>query len=132
VAKAGTAVGAIEDYFQRVLRVLTLLVDMHMDIAIQEANYERRRLIGGFILLGIGIGLFAMGMTLLQVLGVLAAHRLGLNWMLSTTLVAGVDFIVGGVFAAAARLRLQGPLMVQTQQRLVRSASMLRRGSTSD
>jgi uncharacterized membrane protein YqjE len=116
----------IDDYFRRLLRLVTVLVDMHMDIAIQEANYEKRRLIGGFVMLGIGIGLFTLGGILLQVLGVFILHWAGLNWIASLLIVAAVDFLIGGIFAAAASRRLKGPVMVQTQARLARSAAMLR------
>jgi uncharacterized membrane protein YqjE len=115
----------MDDYFRRLLRLVTVLVDMHMDIAIQEANYEKRRLIGGFVMLGIGIGLFTLGGILLQVLGVFVLHWAGLNWMASLLVVAAVDFLIGGIFAAAASRRLKGPVMVQTQARLARSAAML-------
>jgi uncharacterized membrane protein YqjE len=121
----------MDDYFRRLLRLVSVLVDMHLDIAIQEANYEKRRLIGGFVMLGIGIGLFTLGGILLQVLGVFVLHWLGLNWMASLLVVAAIDFMVGGIFAAAANRRLQGPLMVQTQARLARSVAMLRQSSSS-
>ena len=126
MAKSTSGVNTLDDYFRRVLRIVTVLVDTHLDMAIQEANYEKRRLIGGFVMLGIGIGLFSMGSILLQVLGVLFVHWLGLNWMLSTIVVAVIDFVIGGIFAAAASRRLQGPVMVQTQARLARSAAILR------
>lgn len=126
MANSGSVVDLMDDYFKRLLQVVTVLVDMHMDIAIQEANYEKRRLIGGFVMLGIGIGLFTLGGILLQVLGVFVLHWLGLNWMASLLVVAAVDFLIGGIFAAAASRRLKGPLMVQTQARLARSAAMLR------
>lgn len=121
-----TVVELVDDYFRRLLRVVSVLVDMHLDIAIQEANYEKKRLIGGLVMLGIGIGLFTLGGILLQVLGVFVLHWLGLNWMVSILVVAAVDFAIGGIFAAAANRRLKGPMMVQTQARLARSAAMLR------
>lgn len=126
MANSTSIVNTLDDYFRRVLRIVTVLVDTHLDMAIQEANYEKRRLIGGFVMLGIGIGLFSMGGILLQVLGVLFVHWLGLNWMLSTIVVAAIDFVIGGIFAAAASRRLQGPVMVQTQARIARSAAILR------
>ena len=126
MANSTSIVNTLDDYFRRVLRIVTVLVDTHLDMAIQEANYEKRRLIGRFVMLGIGIGLFSMGGILLQVLGVLFVHWLGLNWMLSTIVVAAIDFVIRGIFAAAASRRLQGPVMVQTQARIARSAAILR------
>ncbi len=126
MANANSSLNALEDYAKRLVRVVTLLVDMHMDIAIQEANYEKRRLLGGLVMMTIGVGLFAMGMTLLQVLGILIFHVLGLSWIWATTWVALIDFAIGGIFAAAARARLRGPLMAQTQSRVARSTAILR------
>jgi uncharacterized membrane protein YqjE len=131
VANSASVVELMDDYFRRLLRLVSVLVDMHMDIAIQEANYEKRRLIGGFVMLGIGIGLFTLGGILLQVLGVFVLHWAGLNWMASLLIIAAVDFLIGGIFAAAASRRLKGPLMVQTQARLARSAAMLRQSGNS-
>lgn len=126
MANSTSAVNLLDDYFRRLLRVVSVLVDMHLDIAIQEANYEKRRLMGGFVMLGIGIGLFTLGGILLQVLGVFVLHWLGLNWMTSILIMAVIDFVIGGIFAAAANRQLKGPMMVQTQARLARSAAMLR------
>ncbi len=126
MANSSSTIGVLEDYARRLIRVAMLLVDMHMDIAIQEANYEKQRLISGFVMLAIGVGLLAMGLTLLQVVGILVAHLLGLSWLWATTVVALVNFGVGSILAAAANSRLQGPLMVQTQKRLARSAAILK------
>lgn len=131
MARVNSSFSALEDYAKRLVRMATLLVDMHMDIAIQEANYEKRRLLGGLVMMSIGIGLFAMGMTLLQVLSVLILHVLGLSWIWATVWVAIVDFAIGGIFAAAARARLRGPLMSQTKSRLARSTAVLRNRAPS-
>lgn len=120
---------SLENYSRRIIRVATVLVDLHMDIAIQEADYERRRLIGGMVMLSIGLGLFAMAAVLMEVLAILVAHVLGLSWIWATTMVATFNVLVGAVFAAAARARLQGPVMAKTQARLARSAAMLRTGA---
>ena len=82
-------------------------------------------------MLDIGIGLFTLGGILLQVLGVFMLNWLGLNWMISILVVAAIDFAIGGVFAAAANRQLKGPVMVQTQARLARSAAMLRQPRSS-
>jgi uncharacterized membrane protein YqjE len=129
VASPNSLLSSLEDYGQRLIRLATVLVDMHLDVAIQEANYEKRRLIGGFIMLGIAIGLLTMAIALLQVLGILIAHLLGLSWIWATSTVISCDIIIGGIFAAAARMRLSGPLMARTQARLARSVSMLRTGT---
>lgn len=105
---------------------MTVLVDTHLDVAVQEANYESRRLISGFILLGIGIGLVTTAVVLGIVASVVFAQSLGLSWLQAIGAVAGVDLLLGLILLTLARLRLSGPLMVQTQARLSRSIALLK------
>lgn len=116
----------LSSYTRRFLNILATLVDMHLDIAVQEANYEKRRLIGGFIMLSIGIGLITMGVILLQLLGILFVHWLGIGWTGSIAVITGTNFILGVAFLMAASSRLRGPVMSQTQARLARSMALLR------
>jgi uncharacterized membrane protein YqjE len=126
VANSNPALDQIEDYFRRLLRLVTVLVDTHLDIAVQEASYESRRLIGGFVMLGLGILMLVTAVVLAQVAAVVFAQGLGLSWLQAIGAVAGVNLGLGFVFIAAARLRLRGPLMTQTQARLARSMALLR------
>ncbi|NJL49619.1 MAG: phage holin family protein [Leptolyngbyaceae cyanobacterium SM2_5_2] len=126
MANSNSFSDALSSYMRRFLNILTMLVDMHLDIAIQEANYEKRRLIGGFIMLGIGIGLITMGVLLLQVLGILFVHWLGLGWAGATIIITGTNFLFGVAFLILASSRLRGPVMSQTQARLARSMALLR------
>ncbi|WP_017298400.1 phage holin family protein [Nodosilinea nodulosa] len=116
----------IEDYLRRVLRLGTVLIDTHLDMAVQEANYESRRLIGGVIMLGIGIGLLTTVGVLAQIMGVLFAYDQGLSWLEAVGAVAGVNLLLGIVLLVAGRLRLRGPVMTQTQARLARSMALLK------
>ncbi|HIK43501.1 MAG TPA: phage holin family protein [Leptolyngbyaceae cyanobacterium M65_K2018_010] len=126
MASSDSALDRLEDYLRRILRLISLLVDMHLDIALQEANYEKRRLIGGFVMLGLGVGLLTMVLVLAQVLALFFVHGLGLSWMVTLAIVGGVNLLLGIIFLMAARLRLRGPMMVQTQARLARSLALLR------
>ncbi len=116
----------LTSYTRRFLNILATLVDMHLDIAIQEANYEKRRLIGGFIMLGIGIGLITTGVILLQILGIVFVHWLGIGWTGSIAIITGINFLLGMAFLVLASMRMRGPMMSQTQARLARSMSLLR------
>lgn len=116
----------IEGYFRRLLGLMTVLVDTHLDVAVQEANYESRRLISGFVLLGIGIGLVTTAVVLGIVASVVFAQSLGLSWLQAIGAVAGVDLLLGLICLTLGRLRLSGPLMIQTQARLSRSLALLR------
>jgi uncharacterized membrane protein YqjE len=126
VASPDSALDQIEGYFRRLLRLMTVLVDTHLDVAVQEANYESRRLISGFILLGIGIGLVTTAVVLGIVASVVFAQSLGLSWLQAIGAVAGVDLLLGLILLILGRLRLRGPLMIQTQARLSRSLALLK------
>ncbi len=126
MASANSAWDQLEEYFQRLLRLVTVLVDTHLDIALQEANYESRRLISGLIMLGMGIGLLTTVAVLAQVAGIVFAQSLGLSWLQAIGAVAGINLGLGLILLASARLRLRGPLMTQTQARLARSMALLK------
>jgi uncharacterized membrane protein YqjE len=126
VASSNSAWDQIEDYFRRLLRLVTVLVDTHLDVAVQEASYESRRLMSGFVMLGVGVGLLTTAAVLGQVAAIVLAEALGLSWLQAVGAVAGVNLVLGLIFLAAARLRLRGPLMTQTQARLARSMALLK------
>ncbi|TVQ07070.1 MAG: phage holin family protein [Leptolyngbya sp. DLM2.Bin27] len=126
MASSTSAWDQLEDYLQRVLRLGTVLVDMHLDIAVQEANYESRRLISGVVMLAIGVGLLTTVAVLAQVAGIVFAQSLGLSLLQAIGAVAGVNLGLGLIFLGWGRQRLRGPLMTQTQARLSRSMALLR------
>jgi hypothetical protein len=116
----------IEDYLRRLLRLFSVLVDTHLDVAMQEANYESRRLIGGVVMVSIGIGLLVTVAVLAQVGAIVLAEELGLSWLQAIGAVAGGNLVLGLIFLTVGRLRLRGPLMTQTQARLARSVALLK------
>lgn len=116
----------IEGYFRRLLRLMTVLVDTHLDVAVKEANYESRRLISGFVMLGIGVALLTVVGVLAQVMGILWAYDLGLSWLEAVGAMAGINLVLGVLLLVVGRLRLRGPVMTQTQARLARSVALLK------
>lgn len=125
-SSSDSAFDQIEGYFRRLLRLMTVLVDTHLDVAVQEANYESRRLISGFIMLGIGVALLTVVGVLAQVMGILWAYDLGLSWLEAVGAMAGINFVLGIILLVVGRLRLRGPVMTQTQARLARSMALLK------
>ena len=118
---------SINLYFRRTLRLLTMLVDLHLDIAMQEATQEKKRLISSLAMLGVGIFLMTMAMILLHVVAVWLAHYLGLTWLAALLVVAGLDLLLGIIFMAAGLRKLRGPYMLETQARLARTTAALTR-----
>ena len=126
MASSDSAFDQVESYLRRLLRLATVLVDTHLDVAVQEANYESRRLISGFIMVGIGVGLLTTAIVLGIVASVVFAQSLGQSWLEAIAAVSGVDLLLGLIFVTLGRLRLRGPLMIQTQARLSRSVALLK------
>lgn len=115
----------INSYIQRFWRVASVLIDMHLDIATQEARQERNRILIGTILLLIGTALLTMATILLQVFAVWFAYDWGLSWPMAILAVAGADLLIGFLLMAIGARRLSGPYMIQTQARLSRTTALL-------
>lgn len=126
MARAESALDRLEAYLGRVLRLFSVLVDLHLDVAVQEATYERQRILGGIILLSLGVGLLSMALILLQGVAVLGLHRLGWDWLEAVATVAGANAGLGALLLVLGLTRLRGPVMTQTQARLARSVALLR------
>ncbi len=124
---ARDVLGLFQSYTDRLIRVATVLVDVHLDIAMQEAAWEKKRLTSGAILLAIGGGLLAVFGLLFQAIAILWLHSLTRSWIQAMLIVAGVDFLLGSVFLLAATRKLRGPYMAQTQARVARTAASLMR-----
>lgn len=122
---ANGLIDTFNDYIQRLWRVASVLIDMHLDIATQEARQERSRIIVGIILLLIGAALLSMTTILLQVLAVWFAYSQGLSWPMAILAVAGGDLLIGLLLMALGAWRLSGPYMIQTQARLARTTALL-------
>ncbi len=126
MASSESALDRLEAYLRRVLRLFSVLVDLHLDVAVQEATYERQRILGGVILLGLGVGLMAMALVLLEGVAILGLHRLGFDWLEAVAAVAAGNGGLGLLLLIGAKFRLSGPIMTQTQARLARSVALLR------
>lgn len=122
---ANSILDSVNSYSNRLIRVVTVLVDMHMDIALQEAAWEQKRLVSGLVMLSIGGGLMAMTGLLFHAIALWFLHSRVGSWIGAIAIVTAVDFFVGSVFLLAAARKLRGPYMVQTQARLARTAATL-------
>jgi hypothetical protein len=121
---------SINAYSNRLIRVVTLLVDMHMDIAMQEAAWETKRLVSGLVMVLIGGGLMASSGLLLHGIAIWFMQTLVQSWIGAIAIITGIDFVIGSIFFLAASRQLQGPYMVQTQARLARTAVILTQNDT--
>jgi hypothetical protein len=110
----------------RVAALMTSVMDLHVRIALQEADREKRRLIGGGVFLGAGLSLLllaaiALHLALLLWLG----QGLGLSWIVAALVVAGLDLLVGGLLLRLGGGMLKGPYLPETTAGLMRTTRAL-------
>lgn len=122
---ASDILGVFQSYTDRLIRVATVLVDIHLDIAMREAVWEKKRLTSGGILLAMGGGLMAVFGLLFHAIAILFLQTLTRSWIQAMLIVAGGDFLLGSLFLLAAIRKLRGPYMPQTQARVARTTATL-------
>jgi len=120
-----------QSYTDRLIRVATVLVDVHLDIAMREAAWEKKRLTSGAIMLAIGGGLMAVFGLLFHAIAILFLQSLTRSWIQAMLIVAGIDFVIGSLFLIAATRKLRGPYMPQTQARVARTTATLIQNQSS-
>ncbi|MXW40679.1 MAG: phage holin family protein [Synechococcus sp. SB0668_bin_15] len=111
---------------ERMALLLASLVDVHLRMALQEVGRDRRRLVGGMVLLGMGLGLLATSFLLASGALVVWLVR-GLGWGLVPALLAmGVlDLALAGIALRVAGVLLQGPYLVKTRAGLVKATRLI-------
>ena len=116
---------AINAYLRRMFRLVAILLDMHREIALREAEREQQRLTVGFSVLAVGMAFFITGLALLQVAAIFLLHSLGLSWLLAIAVVSTMDILLGFLLISVGTRRLRGPYMIETRTRIVRTSNTL-------
>lgn len=118
-------IGVLNVYSQRSLRLVARMVDMHLEIAQQEAVREQQRIISAVTFLAIGATLTMTGFILLQVFLVLWLYAQQQNWLTVATGLTAFDLLGGGLLVAIAVSRLRGPYMPNTVSQLTQTTAIL-------
>jgi uncharacterized membrane protein YqjE len=112
--------------FTRVTALMTSVMDLHVRIALQEADREKRRLIGGGVFLGMGIGLAAMASLAAQMALLLwAKQQFRLDWIQAALLLAAVNGLLATICLRLGGGMLKGPFLPQTTAGLMRTTRAL-------
>lgn len=112
--------------FTRVTALMGSVMDLHVRIALQEADREKRRLIGGGVFLGMGIGLAAMASVAAEMALLLwARQQFRLDWIQAALLVAVVNGLLATVCLRQGGSMLKGPFLPQTTAGLMRTTRAL-------
>ncbi|MEB3199819.1 MAG: phage holin family protein [Synechococcaceae cyanobacterium] len=110
----------------RVTALMGSVMDLHVRLALQEADREKRRLIGGGVFLGMGLTLLALSLLAAELVLLLWLHQgLGLDWLRATALLAAIDLVLAGVSLRIGGALLKGPYLPETTAGLLRTTRAL-------
>lgn len=110
----------------RVTALMSSVVDLHVKIALQEADREKRRLVVAGVLLGMGITFATFAGVAMQLALVLWLHQaFAWSWLLCALAVAAVDLALAGLFLRVGGGMLKGPFLPETLAGLSRTTRAL-------
>jgi uncharacterized membrane protein YqjE len=110
----------------RVTALMSSVMDLHVKIALQEADREKRRLVGAGVFLGMGITFATFAGVAAQLALVLWLHQtFAWSWLTCALAVAGVDLALAGLFLRIGGGMLKGPFLPETLSGLGRTTRAL-------
>jgi uncharacterized membrane protein YqjE len=112
--------------FGRVTALISSVMDLHVRIALQEADREKQRLVGGGVMLGMGLTLLALALVAAELVLLLWLHgAFGLAWMPAAAAVAAIDLVLAGICLRIGGQMLKGPYLPETTAGLMRTTRAL-------
>jgi uncharacterized membrane protein YqjE len=118
--------GAGRVAFNRVGALMTSVMDLHVRIALQEADREKRRLISGALLLSGGLVMMLLALIGAQLaLGLWLHQGLGWSWIHSALAMAGLNLVLAGVFLRVGGQLTKGPYLPQTTAGITKTTKAL-------
>jgi uncharacterized membrane protein YqjE len=110
----------------RLSGLLTSVVDLHVRMALQEADKDRRRLITGAVILAGGLGFLTMALVMSQIALIFWLREAWrLSWEVVLLILGAVYLILSGVFLRVGGSLLSKPLLPQTIAGLTRTTRAL-------
>jgi uncharacterized membrane protein YqjE len=106
--------------------LVTSVMDLHVRIALQEVDREKRRLISGALLLSGGLVLLALALMAAELALVLALHDgWGWSWLQAVLALAALDLVLAGVFLRIGGLLTRGPYLPETTAGITKTTKAL-------
>ena len=110
----------------RVLKALSVLFDVHLEIAQREAKNDLSRMLTGLVLLVMSGVLFGFAVAMLHLGAVIWVHHArALSWMHSVLAVAGADALLALICYAVGRGRMKRPILKETRGLVRKTVSAL-------
>ena len=110
----------------RVTGLVTSVMDLHVRIALKEADREKRRLIGGMVLLGGGLCLLLLALVageLALVLWLVTAK--GWGWLQAAGATAVLNLVLSGLMLRIGGQLTKGPYLPETMAGLTKTTRAL-------
>ena len=110
----------------RVTGLVSSVMDLHVRIALQEADREKRRLIGGAVLLVGGLVTLLLSLIAAE-LALLLWFRLDLGWpwIQASLVLAGINLLLTGLFLRVGGQMSRGPYLPETMAGLTKTTRAL-------
>ena len=106
----------------RVGALMASVMDLHVRIALQEVNREKRRLISGALLVSGGLALMLLALIGAELALLLGLHQLqGLSWIHAALAVAALNLVLAGLFLRVGGHLLKGPYLPETTAGLTKT-----------
>ena len=99
----------------RVGALMTSVMDLHVRMALQEVDREKRRLISGALFVSGALVLVLLSLIGAELALLLWLHQAqGLTWIAAALVLAAINLVVSGVFLRVGGQLLKGPYLPQT------------------
>jgi uncharacterized membrane protein YqjE len=106
--------------------LVTSVMDLHVRIALQEADREKRRLISGALLLSGGLVLLLLALIAAEVALLLwLPGAFGWSWIQSALALAALNLVLAGLFLRIGGQLTKGPYLPQTTAGLTKTTRAL-------
>ena len=110
----------------RITGLVASVMDLHVRIALKEADREKRRLIGGVVLLMAGLSALLMAWLAADVALLVWLHqRWAWSWIHAALGVMGVNLLLSALFLRIGGLMTKGPYLPETLAGLTKTTRAL-------
>jgi len=110
----------------RLSAIASSVMDLHVRIALQEVDREKRRLISGAIFIAIGAILMLMVVISLHIIIYLTLNQIN-NWDIQYNLliIIGIDLFIAGLCLKLGGQLAKGPYLPQTLEGICKTTNAL-------
>jgi uncharacterized membrane protein YqjE len=110
----------------RVGALMTSVMDLHVRMALQEVDREKRRLISGALFVSGALALLTLALIAAELALLLWLHQVqGLSWIAAALVLAALDLVLAGLFVRVGGQLLKGPYLPQTAAGLSKTTKAL-------